>query len=88
MELPEGEKFDLIIGTNIFVYYSEFEQGLAETNLRAMLNEGGLVLTNDALPLTSEGSALKVLGSTATAYSDAPGDGDTILWLESRRTPD
>ena len=25
--LPENERFDLVIGTNIFVYYEEFEQG-------------------------------------------------------------
>jgi hypothetical protein len=45
---PE-EKFDLIIGTNIFIYYGAFEQSLARVNLAAMLKPGGLVLTNDML---------------------------------------
>ena len=45
---PE-EKFDLIIGTNIFIYYGAFEQSLARVNLAAMLKPGGLVLSNDML---------------------------------------
>jgi hypothetical protein len=45
---PE-ERFDLIIGTNIFIYYGAFEQSLARVNLAAMLKPGGLVLTNDML---------------------------------------
>lgn len=46
---PEGA-FDLIIGTNIFVYYDEFEQSLARANVAAMLKPGGFLLTNDKLP--------------------------------------
>jgi hypothetical protein len=42
--------FDLIIGTNIFVYYGEFEQSLARANVAAMLKPGGYLLTNDKLP--------------------------------------
>jgi hypothetical protein len=45
---PE-EKFDLIIGTNIFIYYDAFEQSLARANLSAMLKPGGFVLSNDLL---------------------------------------
>jgi hypothetical protein len=41
--------FDLIIGTNIFVYYGEFEQLLARANLAAMLKPGGYLLSNDKL---------------------------------------
>jgi len=43
------EKFDLIIGTNIFIYYGAFEQSLARANLAAMLKPGGFVLSNDML---------------------------------------
>jgi chemotaxis methyl-accepting protein methylase len=42
--------FDLIIGTNIFVYYGEFEQSLACANVAAMLKPGGYLLTHDKLP--------------------------------------
>jgi len=44
-----NDRFDLIIGTNIFIYYAAFEQSLARANLAAMLKPGGLVLTNDML---------------------------------------
>lgn len=50
--LPSGDpdqQFDLIIGTNIFIYYGAFEQSLARANLSAMLKPGGFVLTNDML---------------------------------------
>jgi hypothetical protein len=43
------QKFDLIIGTNIFIYYAAFEQSLARANLAGMLNPGGFALTNDLL---------------------------------------
>jgi hypothetical protein len=43
------QKFDLIIGTNIFIYYGAFEQSLARANLSAMLKPGGFVLSNDLL---------------------------------------
>lgn len=41
--------FDLVIGTNIFVYYGEFEQLLARANVAAMLKPGGYLLSNDKL---------------------------------------
>ena len=41
--------FDLVIGTNIFVYYGEFEQLLARANVAAMLTPGGYLLSNDKL---------------------------------------
>ena len=45
---PEQE-FDLIIGTNIFIYYGAFEQSLARENIAAMLRPGGYLLTNNLL---------------------------------------
>ena len=42
--------FDLIIGTNIFVYFGEFEQALARLNMALMLNPGAFALSNDRLP--------------------------------------
>jgi len=42
-------QFDLIIGTNIFIYYGAFEQSLARANLSSMLRPEGLLLTNDFL---------------------------------------
>ncbi len=52
LQPPAGEGFDLIIGTNIFVYFNAFEQSLARVNMSRMLNRGGFVLSNDKLPGT------------------------------------
>jgi hypothetical protein len=49
LPLPPEERFDLIIGTNIFVYYGGFEQSLARVNVAAMLKPGGYLLSNDKL---------------------------------------
>ena len=49
LPLPPEERFDLIIGTNIFLYYGGFEQSLARVNVAAMLKPGGYLLSNDKL---------------------------------------
>jgi len=49
LPLPADGRFDLIIGTNIFLYYAGFEQSLARVNVAAMLQPGGLLLSNDKL---------------------------------------
>ena len=38
--------FDLIVATNVLVYYTPFEQALALSNIAAMLRPGGYLLTN------------------------------------------
>ncbi len=38
LALPADEHFDLIIGTNIFLYYGGFEQSLARANIASMLD--------------------------------------------------
>ncbi|MFZ0774660.1 MAG: class I SAM-dependent methyltransferase [Candidatus Sulfotelmatobacter sp.] len=52
LALPPEQAFDLVIGTNIFVYYGEFEQSLARANVAAMLKPGGYLISNDKLPDT------------------------------------
>jgi len=47
--LDPDMSFDLIIGTNIFVYYTEFQQSLARLNLAAMLEPSGFLISNDEL---------------------------------------
>ncbi len=49
LDLSSEQAFDLVIGTNIFVYYGEFEQLLARANVAAMLKPGGYLLSNDKL---------------------------------------
>ncbi len=51
--LPDDARFDLVIATNVFVYYDLFEQSLAVANVGAMLKPGGLLVTNTAvLPIS------------------------------------
>ncbi len=85
MELPESERFDLIIGTNIFVYYDTFEQSLAMNNVEHMLRRGGLLLSNNAM-LELPFSRVHSVGYTTTVYSDRQSDGDHIIWY--RRSTD
>ena len=49
LPLSPDRRFDLIIGTNIFLYYGAFEQSLARANVAAMLKPGGFLLSNDKL---------------------------------------
>jgi len=50
LTLPPDKQFDLVIATNIFVYYESLEQALARANLATMIKPGGFLLTNEALP--------------------------------------
>jgi hypothetical protein len=85
LETPGGQGFDLIIATNILVYYDVFEQSLALANVERMLRPGGLLLSNNAL-LELPGSHMHSGGYETVAYSDRPGDGDHIVWYQ--RAPD
>ena len=56
LPLAATDRFDLMVGTNIFLYYDAFEQTLALENAGAMLKPGGLLLTSDRLPEVPGGS--------------------------------
>jgi hypothetical protein len=76
------EHFDLIIATNVLVYYDVFEQSLAVANLATMLRRGGLLLSNNflyELPATP----MTLVGEIEVGYTDS-GDGDRIMWYERR----
>jgi SAM-dependent methyltransferase len=50
----DREAFDLVIATNVFIYYDAFDQALALSNVEAMLKPGALLLANFSAPeLTS-----------------------------------
>jgi hypothetical protein len=82
LNLSERERFDLIVGTNIFVYYDAFEQMLALENASAMLKPGGLLLTNDRLPELAQGS-IRLAGVTEVRF-DGPGvkARDVVGWYQ------
>jgi hypothetical protein len=50
IQLPSDKQFDLVIGTNIFVYYAGLEQSLARANLGTMIKPGGFLISNESLP--------------------------------------
>ena len=75
----EDAKFDLLIATNILVYYDAFEQSLALANIAAMLRPGGYLLTNNLL-LELPFSKMKGGEYVSVEYSDRRADGDRILW--------
>ncbi|MFN7948495.1 MAG: CheR family methyltransferase [Blastocatellia bacterium] len=79
--LSQAEPFDLIVATNILVYYDEFEQSLALRNIAAMLKPGGFLLSNNAL-LELPGSPMKSVDYLSVAYSDRATDGDHIVWYQ------
>ena len=78
MNLAEADRFDLIVGTNIFIYYDAFERSLALENAGAMLKRGGLLLTNDRLPEVPGGS-MRLGGVT-----DVPYNHDAVGWYRKR----
>jgi len=73
VHLAEADRFDLMVGTNIFIYYDAFERSLVLENAGAMLKRGGLLLTNDRLPEVPGGS-MRMAGVTDVQYNrDAVG---------------
>jgi 2-polyprenyl-3-methyl-5-hydroxy-6-metoxy-1,4-benzoquinol methylase len=85
LQRPEtGESFDVVIATNILLYYDVFEQSLAGINIAKMLRPGGFLLTNDRifeLPTTP----LTGIGYTDVTYMSLAGIGNTgarIIWYQ------
>jgi hypothetical protein len=81
-----GDRFDLIVATNILIYYDVFEQSLAAANIAHMLRPGGLFLSNDRIVELPD-SPLPSSGSTTTTYLKTPGigdSGDRVEWFRRR----
>ncbi len=77
--LADEERFDLVIATNILVYYGVFEQSLALANVASMLRPGGFLLSNNVL-VELPTTPVHGVGDTRTIYSDRPDDSDQIVW--------
>ena len=82
--LPQ-ERFDLIIATNIFIYYDVFEQSLAMLNIERMLRPDGVLLSNNGL-IELPFSRVRSIDYLTVAYSDRTDDGDHMIWYQ--RLPD
>ena len=80
--LPPGERFDLIVATDVLIYYDVFEQSLALANVAAMLRPDGIFISNTAVvPLP--GVPLTLAGQIRVSYMPVPGRGevhDILTW--------
>jgi hypothetical protein len=77
-ERLDGEAFDLVIATNVFIYYGALEQALAMANVEAMLKPGAFLLANVSAPnLTSV--SMRPLETTRTLYTRASAAREDIL---------
>jgi len=79
----DAHRFDLVVATNVFVYYDVLEQVLALANVRAMLKPGGVLLSNNAL-LELPSSGMRSAGYVTVEYSDTRDDGDHIVWYQAK----
>ena len=79
IDLADSERFDLVVATNVLLYYDRFEQALALDAIAAMLRPGGVLLSNDAvlevpeIPMHSQGYA-------TVPFSNPQGDGERMVF--------
>jgi SAM-dependent methyltransferase len=73
--------FDLIIATNVFLYYDMFEQALALRNISALLKPGGFFLTNDWLPHVPQ-IPMRSMGYTPVRYGESGDWGGNVFWWQ------
>jgi SAM-dependent methyltransferase len=75
------KRFDLIIATNVFLYYDKFEQALALQNISTLLKPAGFLLTNDWLPRLRQ-IPMRSMGYTPVRYGEGGEWGDNVFWWQ------
>jgi hypothetical protein len=83
MDIPEGQGFDLVVATNVLVYYDLFQQALAMGSIAHMMNHGGIFLANHALP-AAHVQALEFLGRRTVSYTPSRAYGDDVVAYRRR----
>ena len=80
-ERLDGEVFDLVIATNVFIYYDVLEQALALSNVEAMLRPGGFLLANFSAPKL-RALTIRPVETTTTLYARAANENirDFVVW--------
>jgi hypothetical protein len=73
-----GTGFDLVVATNVLVYYDLFEQALAMASLAHLMNREALFLANHALP-SQHPPMLQYLGRRGISYSHSDKFGDDVV---------
>jgi len=77
MNLPAAERFDLMVATNVFVYYGPLEQSLALQNVSTLLKPGGILLSNEDLREIVE-IPMRRVGETPVRYTER--FVDSVIW--------
>jgi chemotaxis methyl-accepting protein methylase len=85
MDTLPGNGFDLVVATNILVYYDLFHQALAKAAIARMMNPGGILVVNHALP-SQPASLLEYLGRRSISYSSTAAYGDDVVVYRRRKT--
>jgi len=85
-ERLDGHAFDLVIATNVFIYYDVLEQALALSNVEAMLKPGSFLLANVSAPMLTS-VTIRPVDTTTTRYT-SPRNGtedilDFIVWYKA-----
>jgi chemotaxis methyl-accepting protein methylase len=80
----DAAPFDLIIATNVFIYYDVFDQALAMSNVAAMLRPGGFLLANVSAPAVAS-LALRTVDTTTTLYARTATENirDFMVWYQT-----
>jgi len=81
LDRSPNKQFDLIVGTNVFLYYDTLQQALALQNISTLLNRGGLLLTNDWLPHVPQ-IPMSPIGYTPVKYGEGGDWGDNVFWWQ------
>jgi hypothetical protein len=79
LDLADHERFDLVVATNVLLYYDTFEQTLALDAIAALLRPGGVLLTNDAVLEVPE-IPMRSQGYVSVAFSNRQGDGERMVF--------
>ncbi|HYR91105.1 MAG TPA: hypothetical protein VE422_44020 [Terriglobia bacterium] len=73
LDLRPEQQFDLIVATNVFVYYDAFGQALSLLNIGSMLSSGGIFLSND-VSQDFPGLKLRAIDNVSVEYSRTEAD--------------
>jgi SAM-dependent methyltransferase len=81
LDRSPDERFDLVVATNVFLYYDTLQQALALQNISTFLKRGGVLLTNDWLPHVSQ-IPMSPIGYTPVKYGEGGDWGDNVFWWQ------
>jgi len=78
VDFPAGGGFDLVVATNVFLYYNFFEQALAMQNITRMMNPRGFFLVNQFLS-NQHPDSLKFIDQCNVSFNRKDLYGDDVV---------